>query len=44
VREHIGQVTRAVGAHERWHRETSGRVVAALAALDARARELATAP
>jgi argininosuccinate lyase len=41
VREHIAQVAGAVGAHERWHRDTAGRVAGALAALDARARELA---
>ena len=41
VREHIAQIARAVDTHEGWHRETTGRVAAALAALDARARELA---
>ena len=43
VREHIGQVAGAVGAHERWHRETAERVATALATLDARARELGPA-
>jgi hypothetical protein len=36
-------VRRAVDGHARWHAETHRRVASALAALDARARALATA-
>jgi len=44
VRQHIEEVTRAVETHARWHRETAGRIAAAIAALQARARALAGAP
>jgi argininosuccinate lyase len=43
VREHIALLGRAVDDHERWHDVTATRVAAAIAALLARARELAAA-
>lgn len=43
VREHVAQLTGAIGEHERWHRQTGERVSRALDALIARARELAAA-
>jgi argininosuccinate lyase len=44
VRGHIAQVALAIGEHERWHRQTGGRVSQALTTLMARARELAIVP
>ena len=43
VREHIAQLTQAVGDHERWHRSTTAHVDTAIASLTSRARELAAA-
>jgi argininosuccinate lyase len=43
VREHVAQLTGAIREHERWHGRTGARVREAIAALTARARELALA-